>query len=104
MPSSNRAAIAAAALSLFSNLAAAETVDCQHLRWRLVDDGTLAVYRGRVEPGTADIVHIEVISNSKGVIGQGMGFPNPAGNFEISVYGDYRIRKRHGTRFYCEKF
>ena len=46
-----------------------------------------------VKPGSVGMATIEE-RNVKGVIGQGMGFPNPGGTWEITVWGDYDIRNR----------
>jgi hypothetical protein len=56
-----------------------------------------------VKPGSVGRASIEE-RNVKRVIGQGMGFPNPGGTWEITVWGDYNIRNRDKVKFYCEKY
>jgi hypothetical protein len=56
-----------------------------------------------VKPGSVGIASVEK-RNVKRVIGQGMGFPNPGGTWEITVWGDYDIRNRDREKFYCEKY
>jgi len=56
-----------------------------------------------VKPGSVGMASIEQ-RNVKRVIGQGMGFPNPGGTWEITVWGDYDIRNRDREKFYCEKY
>ncbi len=90
-------------LAMFLTSSFADVVKCQDLRWKLVTKGRPAIYRGYVKAGTVDVIHVEV-RKSSGVIGQGMGFPNPGGNWEIYVYGDRNIKKSHREIFYCEKF
>ncbi len=91
------------ALIMMPNVTLAAKVECSQLRWKLTETGRPGIYRGTVKPGSVDIIHI-VMSNRKGVYGQAMGFPNPAGHWQIKVYGDYHVKKRHTERFYCEKF
>lgn len=90
-------------LAMFLTSSFADVVKCQDLRWKLTAKGTPGIYRGYVKAGSVDVIHVEV-RNSSRVIGQGMGFPNPGGNWEIYVYGDYNIKKSHREKFYCEKF
>lgn len=78
-------------------------VECEKLKWRLAVTGKPAIYRGTVEPGSVDVIYVEVRS-SRGLIGQNYGFPNPGGSWEIMVWGDYNIRKGHREKFYCEKY
>ena len=78
-------------------------VECEKLKWKLTVAGRPAIYRGTVEPGTADVIYVEVRS-SRGLIGQNYGFPNPGGTWEIMVWGDSNIRKGHREKFYCEKY
>ena len=82
---------------------AADAVKCEKLRWKIVQTGTPAIYRGSVKAGTADVIYIEVRKSNK-VIGQSMGFPNPAGTWEIVVYGDRDIKKKYGEKFICAKY
>jgi hypothetical protein len=56
-----------------------------------------------VKPGSVGVASVEE-RNVKRVIGQGMGFPNPGGTWEITVWGDYDIRNRDRVKFYCEKY
>ena len=86
-----------------SHLFPASLVTCENLRWRLTKTGRPAVYRGTVKPGTVDVIYIEV-RDSRGLIGQNFGFPNPGGSWEIMVWGDYYIRKKHREKFLCEKY
>jgi hypothetical protein len=88
---------------LTSNLFAAEIVECEDLRWKLTVSGRPATYRGRVKPGTVDVIHVEV-RNNRGMIGQNFGFPNPGGAWEIMVWGDYVIRRGNKEKFYCERY
>jgi hypothetical protein len=78
-------------------------VECENLKWRLTLAGKPAIYRGTVEPGTVDVIYVEVRSG-RGLIGQNYGFPNPGGAWEVMVWGDYNIRKKHKEKFYCEKY
>lgn len=78
-------------------------VECENLEWRLTVAGKPAVYRGTVEPGTVDVIYVEVRSGRR-LIGQNYGFPNPGGAWEVMVWGDYNIRKNHREKFYCEKY
>jgi hypothetical protein len=78
-------------------------VECENLKWKLTVKGRPAIYRGTVEPGTVDVIYVEVRSG-RGLIGQNFGFTNPGGTWEIMVWGDYNIRKRHKEKFYCEKY
>jgi len=80
-----------------------KTVECENLKWRLTRTGRPALYRGSVEPGTVDVIYV-VVSSSRGLIGQNYGFTNPGGNWEILVWGDDYIRKKHREKFYCEKY
>jgi hypothetical protein len=57
----------------------------------------------KVKPGSVGVASVEE-RNVKRVIGQGMGFPNPGGIWEITVWGDYDIRYRDREKFYCEKY
>ncbi|MGI9318660.1 MAG: hypothetical protein ACR2QW_15130 [bacterium] len=86
-----------------SHLFAAKLVTCEDLKWKLAVKGKPAVYRGRVNPGTVDVIYVEV-RNSRGLIGQNFGFPNPGGTWEVMVWGDYHIIKRHREKFLCEKY
>ena len=88
---------------LSSSLFPSQIVECEDLKWKLTVKGRPAVYRGRVKPGTVDVIHVEV-RNSRGLIGQNFGFPNPGGTWEVMVWGDSAIRKRHRETFYCEKY
>ena len=78
-------------------------VECGNLKWKLSVQGRPAIYRGTVEPGTVDVIYVEV-RGSRGLIGQNFGFTNPGGTWEIMVWGDYNIRKKHKEKFYCEKY
>lgn len=80
---------------------AAGVVECENLRWKLSRKGRPATYRGTLKAGSVDVIYVEV-RNSAGLIGQGMGFPNPSGTWEIVVWGDYRIKNSHREWFYCE--
>ena len=80
-----------------------KVVDCENLKWKLAVSGTPATYRGTVEPGTVDVIYVEVRGN-RGLIGQNYGFTNPGGSWEIMVWGDYNIRRKHKEKFYCEKY
>ena len=86
-----------------SHLFPASLVTCEDLKWKLTKKGRPAVYRGTVKPGTVDVIYVEVRS-SRGLIGQNFGFPNPGGAWEIMVWGDYNILKKHRERFLCEKY
>ena len=86
-----------------SHLFPANLVTCENLRWRITRTGRPAVYRGTVKPGTVDVIYVEVRS-SRGLIGQNYGFPNPGGSWEIMVWGDYNILKKHREKFLCEKY
>ena len=86
-----------------SHLFPASLVTCENLKWRLTKTGKPAVYRGTVKPGTVDVIYVEV-SNSRGLIVKNFGFPNPGGSWEIMVWGDYNIRKKHREKFLCEKY
>jgi len=88
---------------LSSRLFPVEIVKCKDLRWKLAVRGRPAIYRGTVKPGSVDVIYVEV-RNSRGLIGQNFGFPNPGGAWEIMVWGDYNIKARHIERFYCEKY
>jgi len=78
-------------------------VDCENLKWKLAVSGTPATYRGTVDPGTVDVIYIEVRGN-RGLIGQNYGFTNPGGSWEVMVWGDHNIRRKHREKFYCEKY
>ena len=84
-----------------SRSSAAGIVECENLKWKLSRKGRPATYRGRLKAGSVDVIYVEV-RNTAGLIGQGMGFPNPSGTWEIQVWGDYNIKSSHGERFYCE--
>lgn len=86
-----------------SQLFPSKLVTCEDLRWKLAVSGKPAVYRGTVKPGTVDVIYVEVRS-SRGLIGQNFGFPNPGGTWEVMVWGDYSISKRHREKFLCEKY
>jgi len=86
-----------------SHLFPASLVTCEDLKWKLAVSGKPAVYRGTVKPGTVDVIYVEV-RNSRGLIGQNFGFPNPGGTWEVMVWGDYNIKKRHREKFLCEKY
>lgn len=86
-----------------SHLFPSKLVTCEDLRWKLAVRGTPAVYRGTLKPGTVDVIYVEV-RNSRGLIGQNFGFPNPGGSWEIMVWGDYNIKKKHREKFLCEKY
>lgn len=89
--------------ALSSRLFPSKIVECEDLKWKLTVKGRPAVYRGSVKPGTVDVIHIEV-RNSRGLIGQNFGFPNPGGTWEVMIWGDSAIIKRHRETFYCEKY
>ena len=76
-------------------------VACEKLRWKLSRRGRPATYRGTLKAGSVDVIYVEVRNNA-GLIGQGMGFPNPSGTWEIVVWGDYNIKNKHREWFYCE--
>jgi hypothetical protein len=78
-------------------------VDCENLKWKLAVSGTPATYRGTVDPGTVDVIYVEV-RGRRGLIGQNYGFTNPGGSWEVMVWGDYNIRRKHKEKFYCEKY
>lgn len=80
-----------------------KTVECENLKWKLTLTGRPAIYRGTVEPGTVDVIYV-VVRGSRGLIGQNYGFTNPGGTWEIMVWGDDNIRKKHREKFYCEKY
>ena len=80
-----------------------KVVDCENLKWKLAVSGTPATYRGTVDPGTVDVIYIEVRSG-RDLIGQNYGFTNPGGSWEVMVWGDYNIRRNHKEKFYCEKY
>ena len=80
-----------------------KVVDCENLKWKLAVSGTPATYRGTVDPGTVDVIYVEVRSG-RGLIGQNYGFTNPGGSWEVMVWGDYNIRRKHKEKFYCEKY
>jgi hypothetical protein len=80
-----------------------KVVDCEKLKWKLAVSGTPATYRGTVDQGTVDVIYVEV-RGSRGLIGQNYGFTNPGGSWEIMVWGDYNIRRKHKEKFYCEKY
>jgi hypothetical protein len=80
-----------------------KVVDCENLKWKLAVSGTPATYRGTVDSGTVDVIYIEV-RNGRGLIGQNYGFTNPGGSWEVMVWGDYNIRRKHREKFYCEKY
>ena len=80
-----------------------KVVDCENLKWKLAVSGTPATYRGTVEPGTVDVIYVEV-RGSRGLIGQNYGFTNPGGSWEVMVWGDHNIRRKHREKFYCEKY
>ena len=86
-----------------SHLFPSSLVECEDLKWRLTVKGKPAVYRGTVKPGTVDVIYVEV-RGSRGLIGQNFGFPNPGGSWEIMVWGDYNILKKHREKFLCEKY
>ena len=81
----------------------AGVVKCEKLRWKLIEKGTPATYRGSIKAGSADYIEIEVRS-SRRIIGQDTAFPNGGGNWEMYVYGDIDIRKQHKEKFYCHKY
>jgi len=84
---------------------ATETVECEDLQWKLVVTGTTGTFRGTVKAGSADVIHIEVRrGNGKTLIGQGMSFANTDGSWEIIIWADYSLKKRHRAWFYCEKY
>jgi hypothetical protein len=56
-----------------------------------------------VKPDSGRVAAVEE-RNVKLFIGQGMGFPNPGGIWEIIVWGDYYIKNRDRLKFYCEKY
>jgi hypothetical protein len=80
-----------------------KVVDCENLKWKLAVSGTPATYRGTVDPGTVDVIYVEVRSG-RDLIGQNYGFTNPGGSWEVMVWGDYNIRRKHKEKFYCEKY
>ena len=86
-----------------SHLFPSKLVTCEDLKWKLTVRGKPAVYRGTVKPGMVDVIYIEV-RNSRGLIGQNFGFPNPGGTWEIMVWGDYQIKTKHREKFLCEKY
>ena len=88
---------------LSSRLLPPQIVECEDLKWKLTVKGRPAVYRGSVKPGTVDVIHIEV-RGSRGLIGQNFGFPNPGGSWEVMIWGDSAIFKKHRETFYCEKY
>jgi len=90
-----------ATLSLGWNAMALDVVECQNLKWKLTEKGYPATYRGSVKPGSAKLLSIE-IRNNKGIIGQTKAFPNPGGNWEATVWGDYKIKRRHKVKIYCQ--
>ena len=90
------------AVAAFSaNALALDVVKCQNLRWKLIEKGTPATYRGSVKAGSAKVLDIE-IRNSKGIIGQTKAFPNAGGNWQARVWGDYRIKRSHRVKIYCK--
>ena len=80
-----------------------KVVDCANLKWKLAVSGTPATYRGTVDAGTVDVIYVEVRSG-RSLIGQNYGFTNPGGSWEVMVWGDYNIRRKHKEKFYCEKY
>lgn len=88
---------------LGSHLFPAEIVECEELRWRLAVNGKPATYRGTLKPGTVDVIYVEV-RGRRGLIGQNFGFPNPGGAWEVMVWGDHNISRKHREKFLCEKF
>jgi len=86
-----------------SHLFPSSLVICEDLKWKLAVGGKPAVYRGTVKPGTVDVIYVEV-RNHRGLIGQNFGFPNPGGTWEVMVWGDYNIKKKHREKFLCEKY
>jgi hypothetical protein len=80
-----------------------KVVDCENLKWKLAVSGTPATYRGTVDPGSVDVIYVEV-RGSRGLLGQNYGFTNPGGSFEVMVWGDLNIRRKHKEKFYCEKY
>jgi len=80
-----------------------KVVDCENLKWKLSVSGTPATYRGTVDPGSVDVIYVEVRSG-RNLIGQNYGFTNPGGSWEVMVWGDYNIRRKHKEKFYCEKY
>ena len=90
-------------LALFvAGPAFSKVVDCVDLRWKLVKQGRPAIYRGSVKPGSA--VHLQIeVRNKTRIIGQASAVPNGGGNWQMRVWGDYNIKKRHKERFYCHK-
>lgn len=94
------------ALIALSPIANAANAECQDLKWKLTyRDGDFGTYRGSVKPGTT-VVHME-LKNHKGkreVLGTGIAYPNPGGNWEINVIADRRIKKKFKAKFYCETY
>ena len=84
----------------------AGSAKCENLKWKLaMRDGDFGIYRGSVKPGT-DVIHME-LRNHKGkreVLATGIGFPNPGGTWEISVYADKPLSKFFKPKFYCESY
>ncbi len=65
--------------------------------------GTPATYRGTVDPGSVDVIYVEVRGN-RGLIGQNDGFTTPGGSWEVLVWGDHDIRREHEEKFACETY
>ncbi len=89
-------------ITVFSFPAQAEK--CQDLKWKLTErDGRYATYRGKIKPGSADVVHIE-LRNNRGIIAQDFGYPNPLGSWEINLYADRNVKRGHKESFVCESY
>ncbi len=82
----------------------AQAEKCLGLKWKLTErDGHYATYRGKITPGSADVVHIE-LRNNKGIIAQDFGYPNPLGSWEINLYADRKVKRSHKESFVCESY
>jgi hypothetical protein len=93
-------------IGFFSFPSYADEAKCKELKWKLVKrDNDYGLYRGSVKAGT-DVIHME-LRNHKGkkeVLATGIGFPNPGGAWEISVYADKPISKFFKPKFFCESY
>ena len=77
---------------------------CEKLYWKQTQrSADYAKYRGKIKPGSADVVHLELYRNSK-LVGQSLGYPNPNGTFQIAVFADQYIKRKFRPKFTCEKW
>ena len=88
---------------LLSTAPVVSAADCEDLRWKLTErDGAYATFRGHVKPGT-DMIEMELWKKSR-IIGQGTGYPNAGGNWEINIIADANVKKKHRPKFYCTTY